>query len=119
VLDGGPGPGRDYVWAFYGRGTIDCGPGANDTARVRLKTGWKVRNCERIVHFCGHGSDGHGGCLKPGEKPKGRTAAPSRAASASASRSAGQGNKGNEPGRRRGSARGPVCVRLRTHRCTY
>jgi RTX calcium-binding nonapeptide repeat (4 copies) len=90
TLDGGPGndwlypshghgavrggPGRDYVWAYYGRGTIDCGPGAHDTARVRLKTGWKVHNCERIVHFCGHGSDGHGGCLKPGEKPRGRAA---------------------------------------------
>jgi hypothetical protein len=84
VLDGGPGndwlypshgrgvvrggPGRDYVWAYYGSGTIDCGPGGKDTARVRLHTRWKVRNCERIVHFCGHGSDGHGGCLKPGEK---------------------------------------------------
>jgi hypothetical protein len=104
VLDGGPGndwlypshgrgvvkggPGRDYVWAYYGRGTIDCGPGANDTARVRLKTGWKVRNCERIVHFCGHGSDGHGGCLKPGEKRKGRAAALPPVASARASRSA-------------------------------
>jgi hemolysin type calcium-binding protein len=90
VLDGGPGndwiypshghgvvrggPGRDYVWAYYGRGTIDCGPGAHDTARVRLNTRWKVRNCERIVHFCGHGSDGHGGCLKPGEKRRGRAA---------------------------------------------
>jgi RTX calcium-binding nonapeptide repeat (4 copies) len=108
VLDGGPGndwlypshgrgvvkggPGRDYVWAYYGRGTIDCGPGANDTARVRLKTGWKVRNCERIVHFCGHGSDGHGGCLKPGEKRKGRAAALPPVASARASRSARPGH---------------------------
>lgn len=61
------GPGRDYVWAYYGRGTIDCGPG-RDTARVRLHSPWKVRNCERILHFCAHGSDGKGGCLRPGEK---------------------------------------------------
>jgi Ca2+-binding RTX toxin-like protein len=90
VLDGGPGndwlypshgrgtvrggPDRDYVWAYYGRGTIDCGAGANDTARVRLNTRWKVRNCERILHFCAHGSDGHGGCLKPGEKREARAA---------------------------------------------
>ncbi len=83
LLDGGPGndwlypshgptvvkggPGKDYVWAYYGRGTIDCGPG-NDTARVKLNGPWKVRNCERILHFCAFGSDGHGGCLKPGEK---------------------------------------------------
>jgi len=90
VLDGGPGndwlypshghgvvrggPGRDYVWAYYGSGTIDCGAGKGDTARVRLHSKWKVRNCERILHFCGHGSDGHGGCLKPGEKRRGRAA---------------------------------------------
>ena len=85
LLDGGPGndwiypshgptvvkggPGKDYVWAYYGRGTIDCGPG-NDTARVKLNGPWKVRNCERVLHFCAFGSDGHGGCLKPGEKKK-------------------------------------------------
>jgi hypothetical protein len=89
VLDGGPGndwlypshgstvvkggPGKDYVWAYYGRGTIDCGPG-NDTARVKLNGPWKLRNCERVLHFCAFGSDGHGGCLKPGEKRKGRAA---------------------------------------------
>jgi hypothetical protein len=61
------GPGRDHVWAYYGRGVIDCGPG-KDTARVRLNSAFRVRNCETIDHFCGHGSDGHGGCLKPGEK---------------------------------------------------
>jgi Ca2+-binding RTX toxin-like protein len=61
------GAGRDYVWAYYGRGSIDCGPG-NDTARVRLNGPWKLHNCERVLHFCAHGSDGHGGCLKPGEK---------------------------------------------------
>jgi Ca2+-binding RTX toxin-like protein len=61
------GPGNDHVWAYYGRGVIDCGPG-KDTARVRLNSAFKVRNCETINHFCGFGSDGHGGCLKPGEK---------------------------------------------------
>jgi hypothetical protein len=63
------GPGKDHVWAYYGRGVIDCGPG-KDTARVRLNSAFKVRNCETINHFCGFGSDGHGGCLKPGEKRK-------------------------------------------------
>jgi RTX calcium-binding nonapeptide repeat (4 copies) len=61
------GPGNDYVYAFYGRGTIDCGPGKHDKARVRLVNDYKVRNCETILHFCAFGSDGHGGCLKPGE----------------------------------------------------
>ena len=90
VLDGGPGndwlypshgstvvkggAGKDYVWAYYGRGTIDCGPG-KDTARVKLNGPWKLRNCERVLHFCAFGSDGHGGCLKPGEKRKGRARA--------------------------------------------
>ena len=87
LLDGGPGndwiypshgstvvkggAGKDYVWAYYGRGTIDCGPG-NDTARVKLNGPWKLHNCERVLHFCAFGSDGHGGCLKPGEKRRGR-----------------------------------------------
>jgi RTX calcium-binding nonapeptide repeat (4 copies) len=61
------GAGNDYVYAFYGRGTIDCGPGKHDKARVRLVNKYKVRNCETILHFCAFGSDGHGGCLKPGE----------------------------------------------------
>jgi Ca2+-binding RTX toxin-like protein len=61
------GPGRDYVWAFYGRGTIDCGPG-NDTVRIRLSKAFKTRNCETVNHFCSFGSDGHGGCRKPGER---------------------------------------------------
>src|SRR6476661_4496759 len=64
------GAGNDIVWAYYGRGTIDCGPG-KDTARVKLNGPWKLRNCERVLHFCAFGSDGHGGCLKPGEKRKG------------------------------------------------
>jgi len=88
VLDGGPGndwiysshgynvirggPGRDYIWAYYGRGTIDCGPGRNDTARVRLVNEYKIKNCERIVNFCGFGSKPGGGCYKPGERPRAR-----------------------------------------------
>jgi hypothetical protein len=64
VVDAGPG--KDYVWAYYGSGTIDCGPG-RDTARVRLETKFRLRNCERIRHFCAFGSDGKGGCKKPGE----------------------------------------------------
>jgi Ca2+-binding RTX toxin-like protein len=65
------GPGRDYVWAFYGRGTIDCGPG-NDTVRVRMNGAFRVKNCETINHFCAFGSDGNGGCLKPGAKARRR-----------------------------------------------
>jgi hypothetical protein len=68
------GPGRDYVYAYYGHGTIDCGPG-NDTARVRLGTGqYKLHGCEHVLHFCAFGDNGHGGCFKPGENPKGRRA---------------------------------------------
>ena len=61
------GPGKDYVWAFYGRGTIDCGPG-KDTVRIRLGGAFKTRNCETVNHFCAFGSNGHGGCRKPGER---------------------------------------------------
>ena len=60
------GAGDDYVWAFYGRGTIDCGPG-RDTVRVRQTPAFKLRSCETIKHFCAFGSDGHGGCRKPGQ----------------------------------------------------
>lgn len=63
------GPGSDYIWAYYGRGTIDCGPGKQDTARVRLNSAYRVRNCERVKNFCGHGSKPGGGCYRPGEKP--------------------------------------------------
>lgn len=66
------GKGRDYIWAYYGRGTIDCGPGKQDTVRVRLNSAYRVRNCERIKNFCGHGSKPGGGCYKPGEKPSSR-----------------------------------------------
>ena len=68
------GAGKDYVWAYYGHGTIDCGPGKGDTARVRMDTRYRVRNCERIKNFCGHGSKPGGGCYKPGERPQKRRA---------------------------------------------
>lgn len=61
------GPGRDHIWAFYGHGTIDCGPG-RDTVRVRMNGAFRLRGCEVVNHFCSFGSDGHGGCLKPGER---------------------------------------------------
>ena len=61
------GRGNDRVWAFYGRGTIDCGPG-RDTVRVRMNGAFRLKSCETVNHFCAHGSDGRGGCLKPGEK---------------------------------------------------
>lgn len=61
------GPGTDYVWAFYGKGTIDCGPG-RDTARVRMNGAFKLRDCEIVKHFCAFGSDGSGGCRKPGAR---------------------------------------------------
>jgi len=61
------GPGNDYVWAFYGRGVIDCGPG-HDIVHVRMNGAYTLHGCEVVEHFCGFGSDGHGGCLKPGEK---------------------------------------------------
>jgi Ca2+-binding RTX toxin-like protein len=61
------GPGKDYIWAFYGKGVIDCGPGY-DTVRVRLNGAFALRGCEVVGHFCQFGADGHGGCLKPGER---------------------------------------------------
>lgn len=69
-IDGGAG--RDYIWAYYGRGTIDCGPGNQDTVRVRLDNDYRIKNCERLKNFCGHGSKPGGGCYKPGEKPTAR-----------------------------------------------
>ena len=67
------GDGKDFIYAYYGRGSIDCGPGKSDTAKIRLGTGqYKVKNCERILNFCAHGSiDGR--CAKPGEKKAVRT----------------------------------------------
>jgi Ca2+-binding RTX toxin-like protein len=61
------GAGNDYIWAFYGHGVIDCGPG-RDTVRVRMNGAYKLRGCEVVNHFCAFGSNGHGGCLKPGER---------------------------------------------------
>src|SRR3954452_10728551 len=63
------GAGKDYIWAFYGHGTIDCGPGY-DTVRVRSNGAFKLRNCEVVGHFCQYGPNGNGGCLKPGESRK-------------------------------------------------
>jgi len=85
VLDGGPGndwlypshgitsvikggPGIDYVWAYYGKGTIDCGPGI-DTARIRTNGAFKTKGCEKIRHFCAHGENKQGQCLSPTGKP--------------------------------------------------
>jgi RTX calcium-binding nonapeptide repeat (4 copies) len=61
------GPGNDHIWAFYGKGTIDCGPGPGDVARIRENGAFKTRNCERIQHFCQYGSRPDGGCKQPGE----------------------------------------------------
>jgi Ca2+-binding RTX toxin-like protein len=96
------GPGRDYVWAYYGRGSIDCGPG-NDTARVKLNGPWKLHNCEHVLHFCAFGADGHGGCLKPGEKRQGRARStpPRHAASATNQGSTGQVREHPAPRARR------------------
>jgi hypothetical protein len=66
VVSGGPG--ADYVWAFYGKGTIDCGPGI-DTARIRTTGAFRTKHCERIRHFCSHGENARGQCLSPSGKP--------------------------------------------------
>jgi Ca2+-binding RTX toxin-like protein len=63
------GDGNDYIWAFYGKGTIDCGPG-KDRVRVRLNKAFRLKGCETVTHFCQFGSNGKGGCLKPGEKKR-------------------------------------------------
>jgi len=62
------GPGVDYIWAFYGKGTIDCGPGI-DTARIRTTGAFKMKNCEKIRHFCAFGENKQGQCLSPTGKP--------------------------------------------------
>ncbi len=61
------GPGNDRVWAFYGRGFIDCGPG-RDQIRIRMNGAFRHRGCEVVRHFCAFGSDGRGGCRKPGAR---------------------------------------------------
>ena len=84
VLSGGPGndwlypshgrsivrggTGVDYVWAYYGKGTIDCGPGI-DMARIRTNGAFRTRNCEQIRHVCAHGESKDGHCLSPTGKP--------------------------------------------------
>lgn len=77
VVDGGPGndtiwsyfavratirggAGNDRIWAKHGTGTIDCGAG-HDTVHVPL-SGYRLRGCEVVKHYCAFGSDGHGGC---------------------------------------------------------
>jgi hypothetical protein len=62
------GPGSDYVWAYYGKGTIDCGPGI-DTARIRTTGAFKTISCEIIKHFCAFGENAAGLCLSPTGKP--------------------------------------------------
>ena len=62
------GAGSDYVWAYYGAGTIDCGPG-DDTARIRTNGAFKTKGCEHIKHFCQHGETADGLCLSPTGKP--------------------------------------------------
>ena len=60
--------GNDRIIAYYGHGTIDCGPGKNDYAQTRWQSNaYKVRNCELIRHFCAFGSKPNGDCKKPGE----------------------------------------------------
>ena len=44
------GTGGDHVKAYYGHGTIDCGPGY-DTAQVRMNGAYRLANCEHVVHF--------------------------------------------------------------------
>lgn len=67
------GAGKDYIWVYYGRGTVDCGPGF-DTLRIKLQSGYRHKNCERIKNFCAFGSKpgNKGGCYKPGERPRSR-----------------------------------------------
>jgi hypothetical protein len=61
------GRGNDRIIAYYGHGTIDCGPGDKDYAQTRMNNAYKVRNCEIIRHFCAYGSKPNGECKKPGE----------------------------------------------------
>ena len=62
------GDGNDRLIAYYGHGTIDCGPGTGDYAQTRWQSNaYKVRNCEHVRHFCAFGSKPNGDCKKPGE----------------------------------------------------
>ena len=68
------GAGDDHVIAYYGHGTIDCGPG-RDAAQVRANGAYRLRGCERVTHFCHYGSLPDGTCLSPTGKPvRGRAA---------------------------------------------
>ena len=62
-----PAPARTTSGPTTAAAPSTAAPG-KDTARVKLNGPWKLHNCERVLHFCAFGSDGHGGCLKPGEK---------------------------------------------------
>ncbi|HWH92981.1 MAG TPA: hypothetical protein VNT03_03895 [Baekduia sp.] len=44
------GAGKDFIWAYYGHGTIDCGPG-KDTARVRMNGAFTLERCEKVLHW--------------------------------------------------------------------
>ncbi len=66
------GSGADHVKAYYGGGTIDCGPG-RDTAQVRTNGAYRLRNCERVVHFCQYGSTPDGACRQPGARARAAT----------------------------------------------
>jgi Ca2+-binding RTX toxin-like protein len=61
------GSGADIIRAFYGKGTIDCGPGKRDLAQIRENGAFKTKNCEIIRHFCAFGSRPNGDCKQPGE----------------------------------------------------
>ncbi len=62
------GPGDDRIIAYYGHGTIDCGPGKHDYAQTRWQSSaYTVKNCERVRHFCAFGSKPNGDCKKPGD----------------------------------------------------
>jgi hypothetical protein len=62
------GDGNDRIIAYYGHGLIDCGPGKSDYAQTRWQSSaYRIRNCERIRHFCAFGSKPNGDCKKPGE----------------------------------------------------
>src|SRR3954447_5845855 len=61
------GGGNDRIIAYYGHGTIDCGPGTKDFAQTRWQSSaYKVKNSEIIRHFCAFGSKPNGDCKKPG-----------------------------------------------------
>jgi len=61
------GRGNDRIIAYYGHGTIDCGPGTADFVQTRENGAYKVKNCEVKRHFCSFGSKPNGDCKKPGE----------------------------------------------------